>query len=372
MKIGCPNCGQHYEIEAGAIDHYFRCTECNTLFRGINAKPVKVKRFRRKSKSREPEAAIAAALHTIEPEDDALHPVAAEASDEAASGADHADAPDETASESAPPAEESADESAEWPMEEAVPVLQPHNRLIRERIGVLLGVLAVLVALILIGAILRLNGRLKEVQLRNAAYAAESARQNNALLDLQDQNDALVDTLQKLQDQFAVLARQQSQTVARIGASDTDNRLKQLDERLKALDPKSTSGESLNSRLDNCQNKLALLEKNFQETTNSQKTATLQFNNELMRLLGAPHKNTKRTILERIDLLESLNMNNLTAAGIPEKLPRYPMVTRLEIVETLLSGNDDISLAQRYPGGIMAQLEALKTEVAKVKWALGK
>ena len=51
MKIACPQCGQHYEVEAGALDRYFRCTECQMLFRGLNAKPVKVRKFRRKNKA---------------------------------------------------------------------------------------------------------------------------------------------------------------------------------------------------------------------------------------------------------------------------------------------------------------------------------
>ena len=51
MKIGCPNCGQHYDVEAGALDRFYRCTECGEIFQGINAKPVKAKRYRRKSKN---------------------------------------------------------------------------------------------------------------------------------------------------------------------------------------------------------------------------------------------------------------------------------------------------------------------------------
>ena len=51
MKIACPQCGQHYEVEAGALDRYFRCTECQMLFRGLNAKPVKERKIRRKNKT---------------------------------------------------------------------------------------------------------------------------------------------------------------------------------------------------------------------------------------------------------------------------------------------------------------------------------
>ena len=53
MKIACPQCGQHYEIEAGMLDRYFRCTECQMLFRGLNAKPVKERKFKRKNKAAE-------------------------------------------------------------------------------------------------------------------------------------------------------------------------------------------------------------------------------------------------------------------------------------------------------------------------------
>lgn len=51
MKIGCPNCGQHYDVDAGAIDRFYRCTECGEVFQGITAKAVKARRYRRKSKS---------------------------------------------------------------------------------------------------------------------------------------------------------------------------------------------------------------------------------------------------------------------------------------------------------------------------------
>lgn len=51
MKIACPQCGQHYEVEAGMLDRYFRCTECQMLFRGLNAKPVKERKFKRKNKA---------------------------------------------------------------------------------------------------------------------------------------------------------------------------------------------------------------------------------------------------------------------------------------------------------------------------------
>ncbi len=49
MKISCPVCGQHFEVEANMLERYFRCTECKTLFCGLNAKVVKERKFRRKS-----------------------------------------------------------------------------------------------------------------------------------------------------------------------------------------------------------------------------------------------------------------------------------------------------------------------------------
>ena len=41
MKIACPSCGMHYEVDSGSLGRYFRCTECKTLFLGLNAKSVK-------------------------------------------------------------------------------------------------------------------------------------------------------------------------------------------------------------------------------------------------------------------------------------------------------------------------------------------
>ena len=45
MKIECPKCGQHYEVDSSALDRHFRCTECKTFFLGLNAKAVKVQKF---------------------------------------------------------------------------------------------------------------------------------------------------------------------------------------------------------------------------------------------------------------------------------------------------------------------------------------
>lgn len=55
MKVACPNCGQHYDVEASALDRYFRCTECKTLFLGLNAKSVKQQKFKRRKKEEQPE-----------------------------------------------------------------------------------------------------------------------------------------------------------------------------------------------------------------------------------------------------------------------------------------------------------------------------
>ena len=41
MKIACPSCGMHYEVDSSSLGRYFRCTECKTLFLGLNAKSVK-------------------------------------------------------------------------------------------------------------------------------------------------------------------------------------------------------------------------------------------------------------------------------------------------------------------------------------------
>ena len=51
MKVGCPKCGQHYDVDASMLDRYFRCTECKTLFLGLNAKSVKPVKYKRKNKS---------------------------------------------------------------------------------------------------------------------------------------------------------------------------------------------------------------------------------------------------------------------------------------------------------------------------------
>lgn len=45
MKIECPECGQHYEVDSSMLDRHFRCTECKTFFLGLNAKVVRTQKF---------------------------------------------------------------------------------------------------------------------------------------------------------------------------------------------------------------------------------------------------------------------------------------------------------------------------------------
>lgn len=47
MKIECPQCGQHYDVDSSMLDRHFRCTECKTFFLGLNAKTVKEVKYKR-------------------------------------------------------------------------------------------------------------------------------------------------------------------------------------------------------------------------------------------------------------------------------------------------------------------------------------
>ncbi|MBE6370093.1 MAG: hypothetical protein E7056_08050 [Lentisphaerae bacterium] len=48
MKIACPECGQHYEVDSNMLDRHYRCKECKAFFLGLNAKPVKSIQFKSK------------------------------------------------------------------------------------------------------------------------------------------------------------------------------------------------------------------------------------------------------------------------------------------------------------------------------------
>ena len=47
MKIACPECGQHYEVDSNMLDRHYRCKECKAFFLGLNAKPVKSIQFKK-------------------------------------------------------------------------------------------------------------------------------------------------------------------------------------------------------------------------------------------------------------------------------------------------------------------------------------
>lgn len=82
MKISCPVCGQHFEVEANMLERYFRCTECKTLFCGLNAKVVKERKFRRKSEVAEgEEEVLQAELEAVESTSDTSAAITVETSE---------------------------------------------------------------------------------------------------------------------------------------------------------------------------------------------------------------------------------------------------------------------------------------------------
>ena len=69
MKIACPSCGMHFEVDSDSLGRYFRCTECKTLFLGLNAKSVKEPHFVALDDADDAENAAAEEVQKIAAED---------------------------------------------------------------------------------------------------------------------------------------------------------------------------------------------------------------------------------------------------------------------------------------------------------------
>ena len=86
MKIECPKCGQHYEVDSSMIARHFCCTECKTLFLGLNAKPVKNTKFVPKGEGGEGGEKAVSENSEKSPEAVTLNAVSNSAAAEAAAG----------------------------------------------------------------------------------------------------------------------------------------------------------------------------------------------------------------------------------------------------------------------------------------------
>ncbi len=341
MKIGCPNCGQHYDVDASALDHYFRCPECNTLFRGINAKPVKLRKYKRKNKDNNADPELEKSLKILQEESGSPNEPVAESTFEQAA--------ETTAASDTPP----------WDNDTILSPEPPEPNLNFQR-WLLPGAGAVvIVLLLLLGAtLLNLNARLRELRTLRTADAATLQQQQSELQKLQEHSANAQAAVVKMEAQLENLAQLCNRTAAKVGPIDTASRLAMIDEKLAVLDPKSDDANSLTARLGSCQSRIDALEKQLVATADTGKNAAIRFNTELLKLLGTPQARTTRTVLERIDFLEKLQSKDLSASSVPSALPRETILARLATLEIVLPG-------------IVGQLESLKSEVSKLKWALG-
>ena len=216
------------------------------------------------------------------------------------------------------------------------------------------------------------NRRINALAARHADYAAALLRQGQgAAVFAQDTAEAL-EAVKNLELRLTEAENSIRRVAALAGDAGLAARVSQLELKLDADDAAANAPGTLNSRLESCQAKIAQLEKSLTDAAAAQNAARRQLAADWLRIMGSPRPGDTRTALDRIALLEQLMMNNLNAAERPDRLPRRPVTVRLETLETLLAGSEDILAAQSHPGGVLLQLETLKQEVAKLKWALGK
>ena len=264
MKIECPKCGQHYEVDSSMIARHFCCTECKTLFLGLNAKPVKNTKFVPKGEGSEDGEKAASENSEKSPEAATLNAVGNSAAAEAAAGEAAAavavDSAKTEGSETAP-AEKSVEadngENSEKPVVKItrldplldIPILGSAvmlNRLLAMGTGIL-----VVVALIWLGV---QNSKISKLQKSNANLLKgqeELRGQVDALTVLSGKVDRNAEAVDDLRSKYTKLI--EDTTVAKKLDELTD-KIKELEEknaRQKEEIEKLTAGiDELNEKID--------------------------------------------------------------------------------------------------------------------------
>ena len=264
MKIECPKCGQHYEVDSSMIARHFCCTECKTLFLGLNAKPVKNTKFVPKGEGSEDGEKAASENSEKSPEAATLNAVSNSAAAEAAAGeAAAAVAVDSAKTEGAEtaPAEKSVEadngENSEKPVVKItrhdpwldIPILGSAvmlNRLLAMGTGIL-----VVVALIWLGV---QNSKISKLQKSNTNLLKgqeELRGQVDALTALSGKVDRNAEAVDDLRSKYTKLI--EDTTVAK-KLDELTGKIKELEEknaRQKEEIEKLTAGiDELNEKID--------------------------------------------------------------------------------------------------------------------------
>ena len=264
MKIECPKCGQHYEVDSSMIARHFCCTECKTLFLGLNAKPVKNTKFVPKGEGSEDGEKAASENSEKSPEAATLNAVGNSAAAEAAAGEAAAavavDSAKTEGSETAP-AEKSVEadngENSEKPVVKItrldplldIPILGSAvmlNRLLAMGTGIL-----VVVALIWLGV---QNSKISKLQKSNANLLKgqeELRGQVDALTVLSGKVDRNAEAVDDLRSKYTKLI--EDTTVAK-KLEELAGKIRELEEknaRQKEEIEKLTAGiDELNEKID--------------------------------------------------------------------------------------------------------------------------
>ena len=243
MKIACPVCNQHFDVEANMLDRYFRCTECKTLFLGLNAKLVKEPKFVRKSEVDGAEENVAENEFSGEAAVDAEASESAEQSSGVQAG-DNSESPLKTT-----PIEvfgEIFDLNKDSEPEEIVESVSPwKNRDFLTMTAAYTGCFAAAAALV-IAVIALITGRNSAVQ---DDIAARELNMSTRIETIAVQVNAAADNVENIRIKVEDLQRFRDRLSNKIGAVNVETQLALLDGKLKNLESVKTELESVKKEL---------------------------------------------------------------------------------------------------------------------------
>ncbi len=264
MKIECPKCGQHYEVEANLLDRHFRCTECKTFFLGINAKTVKNRKFVRKD---ELDAKESSAEAEKQENENKLESVEKDIPAEKNSGVESDAVSDDKAAESAKSEKKTIDASVfeDAYLQPVISNVNGNSAWILGAVGVILGAAALVV--LLIG-----NSKRSELLKVDRNLLRENKVLRERVEQLDNQLTACNTQIAVLNNQLQQLGREQKEMDSRVrNNSRSVEKIEQLDAANNKFENKLNEFEA---QLTENANKVAELEESSAAGRGKRRTGT--------------------------------------------------------------------------------------------------
>lgn len=262
MKIACPKCGQHYDVEANALDHFFRCTECKTLFRGLNAKSVKLEKCKVKDSqdntdsdeltAASPAADTASAVEISPDEvtDDKLVEDLHQKNNE--------DSCDQNRTQVLPPLPselfQDTEEKDNTKNSQSSPVTAVVVTLPFAAAAIIIGLVALIFAFVC-------NARINDLQANNAALAAQSKEAIVALEKSSKQQEITDGEIKRICLRLDMIEKNTSALSNKVNSADVASEINTLAEDLKDLKKRLDNLSKLDDIVEECRKKIEDLEK---------------------------------------------------------------------------------------------------------------